>query len=176
MLDLNLTAALTACLEADYKHMEHLPEFIANHLFLFALLVSVLILLFWNLFGTALSGVILVNPREVIRMMNHDGAVMVDIRNAGDFSNGHILGASNIPADRIGEQQSEMTKYKGQTLIICSNTENESVRAGRILKMQGFEKIFSIKGGLQAWRSVNLPLARDTNSKNNPDKEGKTDD
>ncbi|MGH8120364.1 MAG: rhodanese-like domain-containing protein, partial [Gammaproteobacteria bacterium] len=72
--------------------MDLFPEFVANHLFLFALLVSVLMLLFWNLFGTAMSGIIQVNPRETIRMLNHEGAVVVDIRRPGEYSNGHILG------------------------------------------------------------------------------------
>ncbi|MGH8120745.1 MAG: rhodanese-like domain-containing protein, partial [Gammaproteobacteria bacterium] len=80
-----------------------------------------------------------------------------------------ILGAANIPADRIGEQQTEMAKYKGQPVIICCENGNDSIRAGRMLKMQGFEKIFCIKGGLQAWRSANLPLARNTKSEKNPD-------
>ena len=176
MHDSNLTAALMACLETDIRHMEHFPEFVANHLYLFALLASVLILLLWNLFGTALSGVISITPQEAVRMVNHEGAVMLDVRNGGDFSNGHILGARNIPADRIGEQLAEMAKYKTQALILCCNTGNESIRVGRTLKLQGFEKIYGIKGGLQAWRTANLPLARDTNSENNPDKEGMTDD
>ena len=156
--------------------MEHFPEFVANHLFLFALLVSVLVLLLWNLFGTALSGVVPINPRETVRMLNHEDAVLVDIRKPGDFSKGHILGAGNVPADRIGEQQAEMAKYKGQSVILCCDNGHDSIRAGRILKMQGFEKIYCIKGGLHAWRTANLPLARDVKSDKNPDKEGMTDD
>jgi len=155
--------------------MEHFPEFVANHLFLFVLLVSILILLFWNLFGAALSGVVQLSPHETVRMLN-DNAVMVDIRTVADFSTGHILGARNIPANSIGEQLEELAKYREQSMILCCNTGNESVRAGRTLKMQGFKKIYCMQGGVQAWRTANLPLTRDTNSKNNQDKEGTTDD
>jgi len=155
--------------------MEHFPEFVANHLILFVLLVSILILLFWNLFGAVLSGVVQIGPHATVRMLN-DSAVMVDIRNAADFSTGHILGARNIPADSIGTHLEELAKYREQSMIICCNTGNESVRAGRTLKMQGFKKIYCIQGGLQAWRTANLPLTRDTHSKNNQDKEGTTDD
>ena len=155
--------------------MEHFPEFVANHLFLFVLLVSVLILLFWNLFGAALSGVVLIGPHETVRMLN-DNAVMVDIRSAADFGKGHILGARNIPANSIGEQLEELAKYREQSMILCCNTGSESVRAGRTLKMQGFKKIYCMQGGVQAWRTANLPLTRDTNSKNNQDREGTADD
>lgn len=156
--------------------MEHFPEFFANHLFLFVLLISVLMLLFWNLFGTALSGISMINPGEAVRMINHGDAVILDIRSSEDFNSGHILGAGNLPADRIGEQKDEVAKYKKQAVILCCNTGNDSIRIGRTLKMRGFEKIYCIKGGLQAWRSANLPLARDAKSKKNPEKEGTTDD
>jgi len=156
--------------------MEHFPEFVANHLFLFALLASILILLFWNLFGTAWSGIVTINSRETIRMMNHQDAVLLDIRKTGEFSNGHILGAGNIPADSIGEQQTEMAKYKGKPVILCCENGNDSIRIGRMLKMQGIEKIYCMKGGLQAWRAANLPLTRDTKSDKNPDKVGTNDD
>ena len=147
--------------------MEHFPEFVGNHLFLFVLLVSIVILLLWNLFGAALSGVDLLGPRETVRMMN-DGAVMVDIRAAPDFSNGHILGARNIPAVNIGERLTELEKYRDQPLVLCCNTGNESVRTGRTLKMQGFKKIYCLQGGLQAWRTANLPLSRDMITENKP--------
>lgn len=155
--------------------MEHFPEFIAHHLLLFVLLASILILLLWNLFGAVLSGVALLSPREIVRMLN-DGAALVDIRTAADFSKGHILGARNIPADSIEEQLTELAKYREQALILCCNTGNESVRVGRTLKMQGYKKIYCLQGGLQAWRTANLPLTRDANAKNNPDEEGATDD
>jgi len=148
--------------------MEHFPEFVANHLFLFALLVSILILLLWNLFGAALSGVDLLGPREIVRMLN-DGAVMLDIRTESDFSKGHILGARNIPADKIGEQLTKLEKFREEPLVLCCNTGNESVRTGRTLKLQGFKKIYCLRGGVQSWRTANLPLTRDTSAKNNPD-------
>jgi len=154
--------------------MEHFPEFVANHLFLFLLLVSILILLFWNLFGPAMSGIDLIGPRETVRMLN-DGAVMVDIRSASDFSNGHVLGARNIPAGNIAEQLPGLEKYREQPLVLCCNTGNESTRAGRTLKMHGFKKIHCLQGGLQAWRTANLPLTRDASTKSNPAGEDKID-
>lgn len=145
--------------------MEHLPEFVTNHLFLFALLVSILVLLLWNLFGAAVSGVTLINPQETIRLVNREDAVVLDIRSADDFGKGHILGAQHMSADRMGEQQADWAKYKGQNVVLCCNTGNEVLRVGRTLKMQGFEKIYCLKGGIQSWKTANLPLSRDENNR-----------
>ena len=51
--------------------MEHIPEFVANHLYLFSLLLAILTLLIWNLYGDTVSGIRQVIPMEVTRLINH---------------------------------------------------------------------------------------------------------
>lgn len=140
--------------------MEHFPEFIANHLFLFSLLAGILMLLLWNLFGTVLSGIKEVVPMEATRMLNHEQAVMLDVRPEADYSGGHILNAINIPADKIAGQQDELKKYRGQPVILCCKNGIDSMRVARVIKQSEFEKVYCLKGGLQTWRSAGLPLAR----------------
>jgi rhodanese-related sulfurtransferase len=141
--------------------MENIPEFIANHLFLFSLLVGILALLLWNLFGSSFSGVAELAPMEAVRKMNHEKAIVLDMRPGKDFTEGHILNSLNIPAENLSEQQNELTKYKDRPLILCCKNESDTMRAGRLLKLQGFNQLYSLKGGLQSWRSANLPLIRD---------------
>ena len=141
--------------------MEHFPEFVANHLFLFSLLIAVASLLVWNLFGNAISGISDVIPMEAIRLINHANAVMVDLRRENDFKDGHILNAINIPVDELPERQNELQKYKERQVILYCNNGAESTRASRILRQNGFEKLHCLKGGVHAWRNANLPLARE---------------
>ena len=140
--------------------MEHFPEFIANHLFLFSLLVAILALLLWNLFGNSISGIIDIAPMEATRMMNHDKAVVLDLRVAEEFADGHIINAINTPAEKLAEQTEGLEKYRKRPLILTCKHGSDSVRAARILKQKQFEKIYCLKGGLQAWQSANLPLVR----------------
>src|SRR5690606_26102621 len=97
--------------------MEKLPEFIGNHLFLASLFIAILILLLWNLFGTALAGVTRVPPSEVTRLMNREKAVIVDVRGSGDFSSGHILNAMNIPESELATRLKELEKFRKQPVI-----------------------------------------------------------
>lgn len=140
--------------------MEHFPEFVANHLFLFSLLVAILALLLWNLFGNSVSGIIDVAPMEATRMMNHDKAIVLDLRAENEFADGHIINAINTPAEKLPEQTEDLEKYRKRPLILTCKQGSDSVRAARILKQKQFEKIYCLKGGLQAWRSANLPLVR----------------
>ena len=68
--------------------MERFPEFVANHLFLFSLLASILMLLAWNIYGDVLSGVKVLVPDDVTRLINREGAQIVDLRTDKEFESG----------------------------------------------------------------------------------------
>jgi len=141
--------------------MEKIPEFIANHLFLFSLLIGILALLLWNIFGNAVSGVLELTPMEATRKVNHEKAVILDVRPEKEYAEGHIINAINIPFEKLSEQHKELIKNKERPVIICCRTGTDSVRAARVLKQQGFDQLYCLKGGLQAWRNASLPLLRD---------------
>ncbi len=140
--------------------MEKLPEFIANHLWLVSLFVAILALLLWNIFGSAMSGLAQVGPAEVTRLLNHEKALLLDLRTNADYASGHILNARNIPAAELENRQKELQKHKSAPIILCSSRDSEGAKAGRILKFAGFEKVYSLKGGLEAWRNASLPVTR----------------
>jgi rhodanese-related sulfurtransferase len=140
--------------------MEHFPEFIANHLFLFSLLVALLVLLAWNLFGYSITGVNMVIPMEATSLINHENAVVIDVRSETDFKTGYILNALNFPATDMEKRQDDLKKYSKRTVILYCNNGSESARLCRMLKQQGFDKLNCLKGGVYAWRNANLPLSR----------------
>jgi rhodanese-related sulfurtransferase len=139
--------------------MEKIPEFIANHLFLVSLLVAISSLLFWNLFFSAMGASQIV-PAEVTRLINHEDAALLDVRSVEDFERGHIINAVNIDVATLGDREKELDKYKDKTVVICCAQGPESIRVARSLKMKGFEKLFSLKGGISAWQNANLPLTK----------------
>lgn len=140
--------------------MEQLPEFVGNHLFLFSLLVSILMLLIWNLFGDMLSGAKLLLPDEVTRLINREDAKVVDLRTQKEFENGHIIGAINISADQISGQLDKLKKHKESGIIFCCAGGSVSTKEARKLMNEGYEKVFSLKGGILSWQSANLPLTK----------------
>jgi len=141
--------------------MERLPEFIANHLFLFSLLVALLMLLAWNLFGDSMSGVKTMSPAEVTRLINHDNAVVVDIRPAEEFKDGHIINAMNMPVADLESRRKELEKHKDKPVVLYCQGGAESGRVIRGFKHEGFGNLYVLKGGMQAWKSAGLPLTRD---------------
>lgn len=140
--------------------MEQLPEFVGNHLFLFSLLVSILMLLIWNLFGDVLSGAKLLLPDEVTRLINREDAKVVDLRTQKEFEQGHIIDAINISADQLSGQLDKLKKHKESGIIFCCASGSASTKEARKLMNEGYEKVFSLKGGILSWQSANLPLTK----------------
>ena len=80
--------------------MDRLLDYSINHPFLAGglLLMTVLVLGLRN--PPARRAAVGVAPNEAIRLMN-SGAVLVDLRSANQFKDGHIEGARNLPGDQL---------------------------------------------------------------------------
>jgi rhodanese-related sulfurtransferase len=98
-------------------------------------------------------------PQEAIRMMNQ-GATLLDLRPQQEYADGHINGARHFDAAQILEASDSLKRYKERPLILCCDRGSVAAAAMRTLTRQGFTKVFTLRGGLTAWRAENLPLAR----------------
>lgn len=139
--------------------MDRLLEYMSNHPVLAgAAVVLAVVVLGYELRqrATAASAV---SPSEAVRLMN-DGAVMIDIRNANQFKDGHASGARNVPGDQIADGAPSLEKLKDKVLITCCDSGVTSGAAARKLAQLGFKQVYNLRGGLGAWRQDNLPVSK----------------
>ena len=139
--------------------MDRLLEYLSNHPLLAgaAGLMAVVVLAYEiRQRANAASSV---SPAEAVRLMN-DGALLVDIRSANQFKDGHISGARNLPGDQIAEGSKALDKVKGKTLITCCDSGMMSAAAARKLTELGYGPVHNLRGGLAAWRQENLPVIK----------------
>ena len=97
-------------------------------------------------------------PAEATLMMNREDALVLDVRETGEWSSGHIQGARHIALGQLEKRLSELEKFKDRPIIICCASGNRSSSACGQWKKGGFEKVFSLDGGVSAWLAANLPL------------------
>ncbi|MGH8246639.1 MAG: rhodanese-like domain-containing protein [Gammaproteobacteria bacterium] len=151
-------------MEARARDMERIPEFIGNHPFLVSLFIAILILLLWNIFGSAISGISQASPSDATYLMNREKALLIDVRPETEFSAGHVLNAINIPAAEMESRLQGLEKHKGGPVITCCQNGSASGRIARTLRMNGFEKVYCLKGGITAWQNAGLPISRNTDA------------
>lgn len=100
-----------------------------------------------------------VSPQDLIRMMNQ-GALILDLRAPEQHTAGHINGARLMASDQILKAADTLKKHREKLVVVYCDGGSLSAAAARQLAAQGFTKAFSLRGGLNAWRSENLPLAK----------------
>jgi len=98
-------------------------------------------------------------PQDAIRMMNQ-GATVLDLRAQQAYHDGHINGARHFEAAQILEAGDSLKRYRERPLILYCDRGTVAAAAVRTLTRQGFKKVFTLRGGLDAWRAEKLPLAR----------------
>ena len=72
----------------------------------------------------------------------------------------HIAGAKNLPADQIAADPKALGKLSDKTVVLYCDTGMTTAAAQRTLTQAGAKNVFSLRGGLAAWRSENLPLVK----------------
>ena len=66
------------------------------------------------------------------------GAVIIDVRTPGEYSQGHIKGARNIPLNEI-KQKSEIIKRWNKPVITVCRSGSRSLMAKNVLTSAGIE-------------------------------------
>jgi rhodanese-related sulfurtransferase len=138
--------------------MDKLLPFIKSHPLLVTLFVVALILLIVVEARRQGAGTFRISAQTLVRMINHQNAYVVDLRDAAAYKKGHIQSAVSIPWADFDRHQKKLQSHKEQPIIfICQGGQN-SVRALTRLRRQGFEQLHVLNGGQVAWSNANLPL------------------
>ena len=135
-------------------------EFVSNHPFMFMALFVVMALIIKTEIESRLSGVKQINPLAAVRLMDEEGMLILDVREASEYSAGHLRQALHIPVSALKSRLNELEKYKNKPILTYCRSGNRSSSAARQLKKAGFENVHNLAGGIMAWSNANLPVTK----------------
>jgi len=105
-------------------------------------------------------------PQEV-----DEGALVLDVREPGEFAKGHIAGAQNVPRGMLELRAApdspvadpELTERRDDPIFVyCTKSPSaRSLFAAQTLAALGYENVSVIEGGLNAWAEAGLPTEAD---------------
>ena len=134
-------------------------EFVRNNLLLFAVAIVSGAMLLWPLVRRGTGGPS-VDPSEATHLINREEALVIDVRDPGEYGQGHILGARNVPLTRIVEGVAGVVKRKDRPLVVYCDGGSRSSKAAAALKQQGYSRVASLSGGIGAWQQAGLPVEK----------------
>ncbi len=140
--------------------LAQISEFAANHPILVMAFVVLLALTFFNELKIATQKFASLTPGAAVQLMNNDDVVLLDVREPAETVGGKIAKAIQIPVGAIAKRISELEKHKDKTLLVYCKTGARSGIACKELSKNGFDKVYSLNGGITAWQEAHLPLSK----------------
>lgn len=140
--------------------MDQFLVFASNHWALFVALFVIVALLIWSVVYAGLQGISKVSPLDATRLINHEDAVVLDVREDNEYKQGHIINSLHIPLKVLASQTNKLEKYKGRPIIAICRSGQQSVNACTTLRKHGFERVYNLSGGIVAWQNASLPLTK----------------
>ncbi len=95
---------------------------------------------------------------EAVQLVNSEGGVFLDIRDAADFARGHITDALHIPAAALAGRSAELEKFREKPVVVVCKMGQSSGPATKTLRSQGFSRAQKLAGGMMEWDAQKLPV------------------
>lgn len=140
--------------------MEQYQEFVANNPVLFVGLAVLLATITFIEFKRVTRKYQALGPADVVRVLNKEGAVVVDVRDDSEVRQGRIKDARHIPVKELKNRLGELQKFRDKPVVVYCRTGNRSAHASEILTANGFSNVINLHGGVVAWQNANLPLSK----------------
>ncbi len=92
-----------------------------------------------------------VNSEQAIQMMaENEGYIILDVRTAAEYHEGHIEGAINVPNEEISDKEISRLPDKSQMIFVYCRSGNRSKDASEKLVKLGYTNIVEF-GGINTW-------------------------
>jgi rhodanese-related sulfurtransferase len=139
--------------------MDRVLEFVSHHPWLAAATALVAAFIVVYEMRARSESLVSVTPQEAIRLMNQ-GALLLDLRPPEQYQAGHVTGARQMSGEQILSAADTLKKHKEKAVVVYDDRGSLGAAAVRQLAAQGFTRVFTLRGGLAAWRADNLPVSR----------------
>ena len=140
--------------------MDKIPEFVMNHPELFVALAIIVAIMTAGPLFARMQGLNPIDPSKALGLMNHQDALILDVREDKEFEQGHILGSKHLPLSRLDEGLKGLKADKSKPVVVVCNSGARSKSVCSKLNKLEYASVHNLTGGVMAWKSANLPLTK----------------
>ncbi|MBV8597001.1 MAG: MBL fold metallo-hydrolase [Candidatus Eremiobacteraeota bacterium] len=97
-----------------------------------------------------------ISVEEAERRWSADHALILDVRQHGEFAHGHIPHAHHLSAGKLMDKLEKIPKDR-ELLIVCGGGDR-SVSAASVLCAHGYERVSNVADGFEGWQRKGLPV------------------
>jgi len=93
---------------------------------------------------------------EAKRMSESENLTLLDLRTEEEYHAAHIEGALLMPIAELSNRTEELNK--SSKIVVYSENGSNSTKACDILIEKGFDRVYNVLGGINAWNESGYPL------------------
>jgi rhodanese-related sulfurtransferase len=134
--------------------------YLQNNIWMILVAVTSGAMLFWSFFGNRIRGINDVDHIAATQLINHKNALVLDVREQGEYDSGHILNSKLIPLGKLRDRLGELEKYRDRPIVVVCRSGMRSASACALRGKQGFAQTYNLSGGVIAWQKASLPLEK----------------
>ena len=127
---------------------------------LFGLALASGAMLLWPLVSRPFRPSREVGAIEAVQLINRRDALVLDVRDTGDYATGHIANAKHVPEAQLADRMKELEKFRARPIVVSCRTGTRAQSVSNLLRKNGFTEAFALRGGIAAWQQANLPLEK----------------
>lgn len=139
---------------------EELLAFAGRHTYLSLGLVGLTLALAYTEVARLFRGYKALRPAELTGLINRENALVVDLSASNDFEKGHIASSRSVQLSQFDPESKLLANAKALPVVVTCRTGQASADAAKRLKKAGFEQVYWLEGGVQAWQQADLPLVK----------------
>lgn len=117
-------------------------------------------MLLWPLISRSFRQSHEVGAFEAVQLINRRDALVLDVRDTGDYAAGHITHARHIAEAQLADRMKELDKHKSRPIVVACKTGSRAPAVAGLLRKQGYTEAFALRGGIAAWQQASLPLEK----------------
>jgi len=130
------------------------------NMLLFGLALASGAMLLWPLISRPFRISHEVGAIEAVQLINRRDALVLDVRETGDYTAGHIANAKHVPEAQLADRMKELEKFRARPIVVSCRTGTRAPSVSGMLRKKGFAEVFALRGGIAAWQQASLPLEK----------------
>ena len=102
-----------------------------------------------------------ITPADVFRLNQESGGIaIIDVREIDEFAEISSPLAENYPLSTFDAASFGKKRDKKSSMYMLCRSGKRSLKGAQLLASAGFESIYNIEGGMNAWEGSGLPVVR----------------
>jgi rhodanese-related sulfurtransferase len=140
--------------------LHEITPFVIKHWPLVGAFFVVLMLIFFEEAKSKQAGGDRLTPAGVTQLINREDAVVVDLRDASAYRDGHIVNAKNFPLADFDRMKEKLAVFRDRPIVLVDAMGLKTAPVVIQLKKDGFQKVVSLKGGIDTWKTESMPVTK----------------